>query len=119
VVGELKTKCSRSKNRHAERVSASISQPRPQGREAKWTLEPEACLHKQVQGDDHFVGMARILSGQTAILLGWRPDDFWNATPAELAAILAAFLPAGDDAADGEILTQLMELFPDAPIGGE
>lgn len=38
------------------------------------------------------VGALR-LAGFTARALGWRPDDFWNATPAELAAILA---PDGD-----------------------
>lgn len=38
-------------------------------------------------------GAAR-LAGLTPRLLGWRPDDFWNATPAELAAILASFEPA-------------------------
>jgi acyl-CoA ligase (AMP-forming) (exosortase A-associated) len=38
--------------RHAELVSASIYQPNPQASAAKWTLEPDACLHKQVQGDD-------------------------------------------------------------------
>jgi len=29
------------------------------------------------------------LSGIAARVLGWRPGDFWNATPAELAAALA------------------------------
>lgn len=29
------------------------------------------------------------LAGLAARLLGWRPDEFWRATPAELAAILA------------------------------
>lgn len=29
------------------------------------------------------------LAGLTARALGWRADDFWRATPAELAAILA------------------------------
>jgi hypothetical protein len=29
------------------------------------------------------------LSAVAARALGWRPDDFWNATPAELAALLA------------------------------
>ena len=28
---------------------------------------------------------ARRLAGAAAQLLGWRPDDFWDATPAELA----------------------------------
>lgn len=31
-------------------------------------------------------GAAR-LAGLAARLLGWRPGEFWNATPAELAAI--------------------------------
>ena len=38
---------------------------------------------------DTFAASARILAGQTALLLGWRPSDFWAATPAELAAIFA------------------------------
>lgn len=29
------------------------------------------------------------LSGLAARLLGWKPDEFWAATPAELAAALA------------------------------
>lgn len=33
-------------------------------------------------------GAAR-LSGAVPLLLGWSPDMFWNATPTELAAILA------------------------------
>ena len=37
-----------------------------------------------------FAAEARRLAGITARLLGWRPDDFWNATPAELATIFAA-----------------------------
>jgi uncharacterized phage protein (TIGR02216 family) len=60
----------------------------------------------------NFAASASQLAGQTALLLGWRPDDFWNATPAELAAILAAVSPTGD-AADGATLLQMMELFPD------
>ena len=39
---------------------------------------------------DTFAASAGILAGQTALLLGWRPPDFWAATPAELAAIFAA-----------------------------
>jgi hypothetical protein len=30
------------------------------------------------------------LAGLVPRLLGWRPDEFWSATPAELAAIFAA-----------------------------
>lgn len=36
------------------------------------------------------------LAGLAGRLLGWRPDEFWRATPAELAAILA---PAAESAA--------------------
>ncbi|MET0251751.1 MAG: phage tail assembly chaperone [Novosphingobium sp.] len=46
-----------------------------------------------------FADGARRLSGQAALLLGWRPDDFWAATPAELAAIFAARDEAGGSAA--------------------
>lgn len=38
-------------------------------------------------------GAAR-LAGLTARLCGWLPDQFWNATPAELAVVLA---PYGQD----------------------
>lgn len=46
-------------------------------------------------GDD-----ALKLAGLTARALGWRPDEFWRATPAELAAILAS------DAGDGATLAR-------------
>lgn len=32
---------------------------------------------------------ANRLAGLAARLLGWRPHEFWRATPAELAAILS------------------------------
>lgn len=34
-----------------------------------------------------FADCARRLSGLVPRLLGWRPEHFWAATPAELAAI--------------------------------
>jgi hypothetical protein len=37
-----------------------------------------------------FADAARRLAGQVALLLGWRPDEFWTATPAELATVFAA-----------------------------
>lgn len=46
------------------------------------------------------VGAAR-LAGLIPRALGWRPDDFWNATPAELAAIVDAA-----EAAEGEPLSR-------------
>ncbi|WP_156447450.1 phage tail assembly chaperone, partial [Blastomonas sp. CCH1-A6] len=33
-----------------------------------------------------FADAARALSGLAARLLGWRPQEFWQATPDELAA---------------------------------
>ena len=50
------------------------------------------------------------LAGPAARMLGWRPDEFWRATPAELAALLQDDLiepVAGDE------LERLMEQFPD------
>lgn len=41
-----------------------------------------------------FTENAARLAGLIPRLLGWSPDAFWNATPAELAAILAPETPA-------------------------
>ncbi|MGP1283669.1 MAG: phage tail assembly chaperone [Parasphingopyxis sp.] len=62
-----------------------------------------------------FAEAATQLAGLSGMLLGWRPDDFWSATPAELAAILSAF-SEGDDGgvpAARDDVTRLMEQFPD------
>ncbi len=52
------------------------------------------------------------LAGFAAALLGWRPDEFWRSTPAELATALGV-----DDEAEGEMdrhsLERLKALFPD------
>lgn len=67
---------------------------------------------------------ARRLMGMAAVLLGWRPADFWTATPGELAAILqamnegtgegasraAGFAAPGMDAGE---LARLKEICPD------
>ena len=50
------------------------------------------------------------LSGAAAMLLGWRPGEFWNATPAELAAALQARSAEGPDRQE---LSALMRRFPD------
>jgi hypothetical protein len=52
-------------------------------------------------------GAAR-LSGLAARLLSWRPDEFWRATPAELAATLAPFASADQTLARDD-LNRLME----------
>lgn len=60
-----------------------------------------------------FAEAAARLAGVTAVLLGWRPEEFWRATPEELAGVLAAL--AGDEAAplDGAVVERLRGMFPD------
>ena len=52
-------------------------------------------------------GAAR-LCGAAAQLLGWRPAEFWAATPAELAMALQT----GGLSAEPESLAELMRRFP-------
>ena len=62
-----------------------------------------------------FVETAARLAGLSGALLGWRPHEFWAATPAELATVIEALAqrdpqvtpPTQSD------LKSLMELFPD------
>ncbi len=64
-------------------------------------------------GED-FSAAAIHLAGHAALLLGWRPADFWNATPAELATALAPLAGEGDGApASSAELSRLMEQYPD------
>jgi uncharacterized phage protein (TIGR02216 family) len=60
-----------------------------------------------------FSEAAARLAGLTGALLGWRPDEFWRATPAELEAVLLAMLPADPAPASRADLERLMERFPD------
>ena len=55
------------------------------------------------------------LAGLAAVLLGWRPDEFWRATPEELASVLAALRGNGDGSAapDADTLARLKARFPD------
>lgn len=52
------------------------------------------------------------LSGAAANLLGWRPADFWDSTPAELAAALSPAAPAGE-APERDEIERLRAMFPD------
>jgi hypothetical protein len=56
-----------------------------------------------------FAAGAARLAGQVPRLLGWRPDDFWNATPAELAAILTSAEPAAAHPLSRNEFDQLLE----------
>lgn len=53
------------------------------------------------------------LAGLATALFGWRPEEFWAATPAELAAVLDALSPEGSTSADASTIGRLMEQFPD------
>lgn len=37
-----------------------------------------------------FAGAAARLAGLAGLLFGWRPGEFWDATPAELSVVAAA-----------------------------
>ena len=58
-------------------------------------------------------GAAR-LAGIAGAILGWRPDEFWRATPVELELVIRA-LAGGEEAApaDAAQLRRLQEMFPD------
>ena len=53
------------------------------------------------------------LAGMAGALLGWHPDEFWKATPAELAAVLSALSGEASTPAAPVDLKRLMEMFPD------
>ena len=60
-----------------------------------------------------FAEAAGRLAGVAGALLGWRPDEFWKATPAELAAVLGALAPEVGEGVGRAELARLMEMFPD------
>ena len=53
------------------------------------------------------------LSGIAAMLLGWRPDEFWAATPAELAVALEQ-PSVGAEPPDLGTIEELKRRFPDS-----
>lgn len=58
-----------------------------------------------------FAEAARRAARVAAALLGWRPDEFWAATPEDLRNSLGV---EGEGApATGDLLARLMEAFPD------
>ncbi|WP_420146070.1 phage tail assembly chaperone [Sphingobium sp.] len=65
-----------------------------------------------------FADAAGRLAGVAGWLLGWRPDEFWRATPAELACVLRAAV--GEDGPEGGVdgaeLQRLMGVMPDVSI---
>lgn len=62
--------------------------------------------------DRTFGNRAAELAGHAASLLGWRPDEFWESTPAELACALGLEHEAGEAVGRTDI-ERLLTLFPD------
>jgi uncharacterized phage protein (TIGR02216 family) len=63
-----------------------------------------------------FAAAARRLAGAAGAVLGWTPDAFWRATPAELAAVVAAV--SGDEAGgqappEPVTIARMREAYPD------
>lgn len=46
------------------------------------------------------------------MLLGWRPGEFWDATPAELSAVLQPLM-LSEDRPDKAAMEELRRRFPD------
>lgn len=63
--------------------------------------------------DAKFADAARRLAGAAALALGWRPEEFWRATPAELAAVFDALRDARSESGGAPLtrgeLAALME----------
>lgn len=51
------------------------------------------------------------LCNAAAVMLGWRPGEFWEATPAELA--LSLQVPVAADGPDAATIAALKQRFPD------
>lgn len=62
-----------------------------------------------------FSDSAGRLAGLAGALLGWRPDEFWGATPAELIAVVRAMTGEKEDGASAVDLDRLRRMFPDEP----
>lgn len=56
-----------------------------------------------------FTESAGRLAGLVPRVLGWRPGEFWETTPAELAAILAQSDEPGGEPLNRAEMTALME----------
>jgi hypothetical protein len=62
---------------------------------------------------DEFATSAGRLAGWAGATLGWRPGEFWSATPAEGAAVYVAFAARGEAPPAEDELARLQEQFPD------
>lgn len=62
---------------------------------------------------DKFASSATRLAGLSGAILGWRPNEFWAATPIELAAVLDALTPKAEAPPSRDEMCRLQERFPD------
>ncbi|WP_010214794.1 phage tail assembly chaperone [Sphingomonas sp. PAMC 26621] len=55
------------------------------------------------------------LAGLAGAVLGWGPEVFWHATPAELGAVVAVLTGGGDAVVppDAATIARMQEAFPD------
>ena len=56
---------------------------------------------------DDFGTAAGRLAGFCCLRFGWAPDQFWAATPAEVAALVAVLLPGGEAPVTADELRRL------------
>lgn len=63
-------------------------------------------------GEGLFKDAAARLAHAASMLLGWRPDEYWNATPAELALAITPPGEANEGPPRADI-EALMARFPD------
>lgn len=62
-----------------------------------------------------FGDAAARLCSAASLLLGWRPEEFWRSTPAELAVAMQVPVAAAE-APDPATIEQLQRQFPDKRI---
>jgi uncharacterized phage protein (TIGR02216 family) len=62
----------------------------------------------------NFTDVAVKLCGHSAVLLGWKPGEFWQATPAELGCVLSAVTGQNEAPPDSADIQMLMNKFPDS-----
>ena len=60
-----------------------------------------------------FADGAAKLAGLAGALLGWRPEEFWKATPAELGSVFGAMIPSAETGPSTAEIERLRKLFPD------
>jgi len=76
-------------------------------------LDFARCCSNRTEG--RFADHAVRLAGAVGALLGWRPEEFWSATPAELVVIFQVLAGDGEQgvSAGSADLARLQEMFPD------